>query len=504
MRLKKLLTMALAGTLLIGGVVTAHAAELDPAWYAEKNPDVVAELGNSPEALRQHYEMHGRKEGRMANNHDAEAKLRRLFNAEEYGTLYPDVKEFYGADEEAMFQHYISFGLLEARRPSEKVSQAAAVSLKKSVEKALTDAGIAAVPGSAEVAALIEGTVSDAAQSAEAAKALTQVASVVEDAVAKTYEEVTNPKPAPSGGGSGSSGGSDNAPSTPGTPEEPAKEVLEVMVYTNVTCADNKVSDLGTASSIVQLTGDASEGSTVYENNSSDVKIMISGQNKIGTNYWYAIAIPKSAYNEDGVKQWILLENGNWMPASDNVHAGVSHVPADCYVFGIGDDGNDTSVKVALGKVQPGEGSDAKTFEFKMEFTRPEITVYNQVTEGTDSNAGKVASYAGESRMEATGGDGTESNPYAYNQIEVLASSKVGSTYWVIVNPGLGDITSIVMSGVSDVEKNKYFVDDLENKDKVFGMGDDGNGGTVNVNVTVSGKDTWYSLTLKAKSGEDQ
>ncbi len=72
-RMKKLITMALAGALIVGTVVTSSAAELDLAWYAAKNPDVVAAFGNSPEMLKLHYEMFGRKEARMANSHDAEA-----------------------------------------------------------------------------------------------------------------------------------------------------------------------------------------------------------------------------------------------------------------------------------------------------------------------------------------------------------------------------------------------------------------------------------------------
>lgn len=208
MKLKKLLMLSLAAALLFGGVITAHAAELDTAWYAEKNPDVVAEFGDSPEALQMHYEMYGKKEARMANSHDVEAQLRRLFKAEEYGTLYPDVKEFYGEDAEAMFQHYLSYGLLEARRPSEKVSQAVASSLKVTVEKAMTDAGLAAVPGSNDIAAVIESAVSAGTGGAEAAEALTQVSTVVEKAVAEAYEEVTNPKPAPSSSSSSSSSSS--------------------------------------------------------------------------------------------------------------------------------------------------------------------------------------------------------------------------------------------------------------------------------------------------------
>lgn len=39
----------------------------DAAFYASKYPDVVAELGNDPVALKQHYDMFGKKEGRKAH-----------------------------------------------------------------------------------------------------------------------------------------------------------------------------------------------------------------------------------------------------------------------------------------------------------------------------------------------------------------------------------------------------------------------------------------------------
>lgn len=216
MKLKQLLTFALAGILLVGTIATGSAAELDYKWYAEQNPDVVAEVGDSPEALKLHYDMYGRKEARMANTKDVEAQLRRLFDVEEYVKLYPDVKEFYGDDAEAMFMHYISYGMLEARRPSEKVSQAVANSLKGAIEKALTDVGVEAVPGSLELVAVITGEKEalveakpelalDTAKFEEVTKALEQVTVVVEKTVTETVKEVNDPTPPPSSGGDESS-----------------------------------------------------------------------------------------------------------------------------------------------------------------------------------------------------------------------------------------------------------------------------------------------------------
>lgn len=194
MKLKKLLTLSLACALCVGATFSVGAANLDLAWYAEQNPDVVAALGDSPEMLQYHYEAHGRKEGRMANTHDVEAQLRRLFDAEEYAAFYPDVKKAFGDDAEAMFQHYISYGMLEARRPCKEVSYEAAVSLKKTVTRQMKDAGLDAAPGSAQLVEIITGSVSEDVGGADVQQALSVVAVEVEKAVAGTIEEAKAPK----------------------------------------------------------------------------------------------------------------------------------------------------------------------------------------------------------------------------------------------------------------------------------------------------------------------
>ena len=206
-QIKKFVVLALAVGMLATSVLGTSAA-FDPVYYAAQNPDVVKALGNSPAMLKLHYDMFGRKEARMSNKNDVEGQLRRLFNADDYAKLFPDVKKAFGNDKEAMFNHYIAFGLLEGRRPSEKVSQATASSLKKTVEKAMKDAGLAAKPGSPEVVAAITGETSNVASAGGAAvkQTIAKVADVVAKEVTATVEEVQNPKPAAS---------SSPAPSTP-------------------------------------------------------------------------------------------------------------------------------------------------------------------------------------------------------------------------------------------------------------------------------------------------
>ena len=50
----------------------------DAAYYAANNPDVVAAVGESPEALYKHYQNYGKKEGRSQNASEEAAKLAKL------------------------------------------------------------------------------------------------------------------------------------------------------------------------------------------------------------------------------------------------------------------------------------------------------------------------------------------------------------------------------------------------------------------------------------------
>ena len=43
------------------------------------------------------------------------AGLRDVFDARAYADKYPDVREAFGYDEEALLQHYLTFGIAEGR-----------------------------------------------------------------------------------------------------------------------------------------------------------------------------------------------------------------------------------------------------------------------------------------------------------------------------------------------------------------------------------------------------
>lgn len=79
--MKKFLTLLLVVVMIMATSMTTFAAPVevqsggekftfDAEYYAQNNPDVVAALGNSADAMLQHYVQYGRAEGRKAYNGD--------------------------------------------------------------------------------------------------------------------------------------------------------------------------------------------------------------------------------------------------------------------------------------------------------------------------------------------------------------------------------------------------------------------------------------------------
>lgn len=89
----------------------------DPEYYAKQYPDVVSALGNSKEALWNHYVSHGLAEGRQINKD---------FNVLAYSAAYPDLQKAFGDDILAYYVHYMNYGKNENRQFTslEKVARA--------------------------------------------------------------------------------------------------------------------------------------------------------------------------------------------------------------------------------------------------------------------------------------------------------------------------------------------------------------------------------------------
>lgn len=189
---RRIAVIGLAACIFYGAYSTTNAVAFDPLWYAEQNPDVVAELGDSPELLEMHYEMFGKTECRMSNSIDVEAKLRKLFNAEEYAALYPDVVEAFGNDPDILFEHYVAYGILESRKASEDMRLSTVASLKEAMTNALESIGAEVVPGSAAIMAIMEGTF---AEEPAVQEVLVQVQDSLVEAVETTIVAASKPEP---------------------------------------------------------------------------------------------------------------------------------------------------------------------------------------------------------------------------------------------------------------------------------------------------------------------
>ena len=84
----------------------ALAAVFDAKYYAEKNPDVVAALGNDPKVLLTHYINSGIKEGRNASA---------IFNFDAYVSANPDLVAAFGTDDAAIAKYINHFATHAAK-----------------------------------------------------------------------------------------------------------------------------------------------------------------------------------------------------------------------------------------------------------------------------------------------------------------------------------------------------------------------------------------------------
>lgn len=107
---KRIAVAGLAGCLLYGGSMQSNAATLadvfDAEYYADSNPDLKAAFGYDKEALYKHFLEYGLSEGR---------KMNALIDIAKYRALYADLDAVFGDDWEAYLNHYLTYGALEGR-----------------------------------------------------------------------------------------------------------------------------------------------------------------------------------------------------------------------------------------------------------------------------------------------------------------------------------------------------------------------------------------------------
>ena len=109
-KMKRLTAVAIAFTMLFSSSLMASAAEIsglfDAAYYANANPDLKAVYGANEAALYQHFITTGIYEGREASP---------LFNVVEYKKTYPALQAVLGDDYSRYYQHYLNNGIAEGR-----------------------------------------------------------------------------------------------------------------------------------------------------------------------------------------------------------------------------------------------------------------------------------------------------------------------------------------------------------------------------------------------------
>ena len=109
-RLRRIGAMGLAGCLLFGGYAQVKAATLkdvfDEHYYADTYADLKEAYGYDREALWEHFVTFGLAEGRTMNG---------LIDIVKYRDTYADLDEAFGDNWDAYLEHYLTYGAKEGR-----------------------------------------------------------------------------------------------------------------------------------------------------------------------------------------------------------------------------------------------------------------------------------------------------------------------------------------------------------------------------------------------------
>ena len=128
MKKRKLIAIAgmvlVMGSVLPGSVLPVSAAEsladFDYHTYADTYPDLKEAFGYNAAALYNHYETNGKAEGRVAIFTDGASSATTVeslatFDYKAYADTYPDLKAAFGYDAAALYNHYVNNGKAEGR-----------------------------------------------------------------------------------------------------------------------------------------------------------------------------------------------------------------------------------------------------------------------------------------------------------------------------------------------------------------------------------------------------
>lgn len=112
-----------------GSIVLSANAEqpFDPVYYAAAYPDVVAVFGTDQQALLNHYLTYGINEGRLPYEgavlgmdiQGLPADTVSKFDPVYYAAVYPDVFAVFGLNPQLLLNHYLTYGMKEGQIPYE-------------------------------------------------------------------------------------------------------------------------------------------------------------------------------------------------------------------------------------------------------------------------------------------------------------------------------------------------------------------------------------------------
>lgn len=112
MKLKNFLAVSAVSTLAFFSVMGVSAASLqdlfDAKYYSDSYADLKTTFGDDEEALYKHFLEYGIEEGRQPSP---------FFDIQMYKALYPDLQAAFGDDLAAYYEHYLTFGIVEGRIP---------------------------------------------------------------------------------------------------------------------------------------------------------------------------------------------------------------------------------------------------------------------------------------------------------------------------------------------------------------------------------------------------
>ncbi len=105
-----------------GASVLVWTAALDANYYSGRYPDLKNAFGTDARKLMEHWVTYGRFEGRAPNNGFSDAgrvkAMAANLDTKFYANKYADLRNAFGYDAEALYQHWISYGMKEARIPN--------------------------------------------------------------------------------------------------------------------------------------------------------------------------------------------------------------------------------------------------------------------------------------------------------------------------------------------------------------------------------------------------